>query len=878
MRLLSWLLGRSRRRQSRTAPQRRPRTSQLQIETLECRTLLNASLFLDRAYQDLLGRPVDPTSQNFLFALTRGGADRTQVALAIQNSTEFRTAQVQALFQTFLNRPADPVGLNAFTSFLLNGGTVEQLEAVLTGSAEYFQTQGGGTNAGFLSALYLDALGRPIDAAGQATFTQALASGASRTDVAGVIFSSTEFRQNLVQGFYQQFLGRPADVVGLNSFIATLQGGGRQEQIVSALLSSEEYAPDTYSNTNQALSSQEVDLLLQRAAAATASDDGIFVIVDRGGRILGVRVEAGVSPAITGDPATLIFAIDGALAKARTGAFFGNNEAPLTSRTIQNISQTTMTQRELESNPNITDESSIRRGPGFIAPLNIGNHFPPGIQFTPQVDLFAIEHTNRDTLKNPGADNILGTADDIPLPNRFNVPDEFIPANIPPELQLVAPVSYGTASGQAPDAVPRGIGTLPGGIPIYKKQADGVLNLVGGIGVFFPGTTGLATEENSALNSNFDPNRRDRSLEAEYTAFAALGGLGLIGDLAGIPALPEIGIALPGAGRIDLVGVTLDVIGPQGTEGPRILLNFGAQLGIGNPNSGTNQPLLDFGADRKLGTPDDFLDPNNLREGLPVPVGWLVTPHGSADGTITADDVVRLVTQGVAQADNTRAAIRLPRGQRTKMVLSVADRDGNILGLFRMPDATIFSIDVAVSKARNVSYYADAFEIQPEDVIPGVPPGAAFTNRTFRFAALPRFPEGIDGAPAGPFSILNDGGSDPLTALNNSAPLPASAFNSVQGFDAFHPGTNFRSRTSLANRSGIVFFPGSSPMYKSVAGAGPHGLVGGFGVSGDGVDQDDVVTFFGQMGFNAPGALRADQFLVNGIRLPYQKVLRNPEG
>ena len=54
-------------------------------------------------------------------------------------------------------------------------------------------------------------------------------------------------------------------------------------------------------------------------------------------------------------------------------------------------------------------------------------------------------------------------------------------------------------------------------------------------------------------------------------------------------------------------------------------------------------------------------------------------------------------------------------------------------------------------------------------------------------------------------------------------------------------------------------------------------LVGGFGVSGDGVDQDDVVTAFGQVGFNVAGALRADQVKFQGVRLPYQKFNRNPE-
>jgi hypothetical protein len=59
---------------------------------------------------------------------------------------------------------------------------------------------------------------------------------------------------------------------------------------------------------------------------------------------------------------------------------------------------------------------------------------------------------------------------------------------------------------------------------------------------------------------------------------------------------------------------------------------------------------------------------------------------------------------------------------------------------------------------------------------------------------------------------------------------------------------------------------------------GTAGLIGGFGVSGDGVDQDDVTTVAGQSGFVTPFQLRIDQVLFNGVRIPYQKFNRNPEG
>ena len=324
------------------------------------------------------------------------------------------------------------------------------------------------------------------------------------------------------------------------------------------------------------INTTQVQQLLDRASAATPSQDAIIAIVDRNGRILGVRVEDGVSPLITGNPASLTFAIDGAVAEARTGAFFGNAGAPLTSRTIEFISQSTITEREVDSNPSITDPNSTLRGPGFVAPVGINAHFPPDVANTPQVDLFDIEGTNRDTTDNPGPDGIIGTADDIPLAERFNID----PAYVPPGQTLFAPVSYGRASGLQPLAEGRGIGTLPGGIPIYLPDANGNPAVVGGIGVFFPGTTGYATEENSSLSTTYDPKKPDRSLEAEYIAFAAVGGapgIGIpIGTIAGIPPVPGTGLPLTQQNmRIDLVGITLDIVGPGGIQGPGQLAAYG---------------------------------------------------------------------------------------------------------------------------------------------------------------------------------------------------------------------------------------------------------------------------------------------------------------
>jgi hypothetical protein len=57
---------------------------------------------------------------------------------------------------------------------------------------------------------------------------------------------------------------------------------------------------------------------------------------------------------------------------------------------------------------------------------------------------------------------------------------------------------------------------------------------------------------------------------------------------------------------------------------------------------------------------------------------------------------------------------------------------------------------------------------------------------------------------------------------------------------------------------------------------GVPAIVGGLGVSGDGVDQDDFITANAANGFQPPTSLQADQFFLAGVRLPYQRFPRNP--
>ncbi|MBS1828231.1 MAG: heme-binding protein [Acidobacteria bacterium] len=229
------------------------------------------------------------------------------------------------------------------------------------------------------------------------------------------------------------------------------------------------------------------------------------------------------------------------------------------------------------------------------------------------------------------------------------------------------------------------------------------------------------------------------------------------------------------------------------------------------------------------------------RDGAAVPDGYLIGPR--AGTALTQADVEGIIQRTVDRANRTRAVIRLPLGSRSKMAISVTDTDGTVLALFRMPDSTVFSMDVAVAKARNVVWFSGPTRSQSD--LPELPMNAAVTNRSIGFGAQSMFPSGITGSGPGPFRQLY------LNDLANPC---------TQG-----------SQPKNANQNGIVFFPGSAPLYRG------NTIVGGLGVSGDGVEQDDWVTAAGAQGFDAPLSLRSDEYFIRGVRIPYWKFPRNPE-
>jgi uncharacterized protein GlcG (DUF336 family) len=474
------------------------------------------------------------------------------------------------------------------------------------------------------------------------------------------------------------------------------------------------------------LTSSDVDSIVHAAAAATSPTTAVIAVVDRVGNVLALYRKPDAPLTVVGNFSIQTSTNDVAIGLARTGTFFSNDHAPLSSRTVRFFS---------------------------------GVHFPPEVSNAPNADLYGIENTNRGC----------------------KLSSELETRGIHPSTALGGGPGPGIITGKSDvlDSKPSIVN--PGGLPIYKGAT-----LVGGIGV-----TAVAPEV------------------AEFTAFS--GTL-----VAGFSPVPN---PQPAPGAIFLGGVALPAIN-QITRPPSVGTGTFSGSYVVSPQAGQA-----------------------------APEGDLVGPHPSvnpnpANGGLSQTEATQILEAAENTANQTRAYIRLPSGSHARMVIAISDLDGNIIALRRMPDTTIFSIDVAATKARNMVYFNGSQRSDAD--LSQVSVGTAVTSRTIGFGAQPFFPPGIDDSNAGPFFPL----------FMNDVVNPCS-----QGLDGGLPNKN---------NSGIVFFPGGTGLYRNGI------LIGGLGVSGDGVDQEDYVAAGGAAEFQAPANIRADQIFIRGVRLPYFKFSRNP--
>jgi len=619
--------------------------------------------------------------------------------------------------------------------------------------------------------------------------------------------------------------------------------GGKGRQVTDVDPSSPEAGcSGSCADTPTSLSTADVEAVIAQAVAEAQARgvDATIAIVDRVGNVLGVFRMNAASTAIT--VASPGAAVDGglegvnivpdslaAIAKAVTAAYLSTEGNAFSTRTASQIVQ---------------------------------DHFNPLDHQQPAGPLFGVQFSQL------------------------------------PCSDLMSRYSGGAASA-GPFRSPLGLSADPGGLPLYKSGTP-----VGGVGII------------SDANYSLDLDISDVDADAdEMIALAAATGLAAPGDrradrlavdgrtLRFSDATTDELFADPNAAPSyasinNLVG---SLVAVPGYSAATVI----AGTPFSHAASGIRPDALDYpGLDAFVLV--DSLDTERYR------------PIAGTDGAtaLTALEVREVLTAAITLANKSRAQIRQPFGTPARVTISVVDSNGVILGIVRGRDAPVFGIDVSLQKARTASFFSSA---SAAAALNGVPPATyldgglvvlrkemlsqyvtaaqtflaaptalsdgavAFSDRAGGNLSRPYFPDGVTGSPAGPFSKPAGEWSPFSTGLQldliynalvqhigfvlTLAPDVPTNCTGVDGFDNAFATAGVIGQ--LAN--GTQIFPGSVPIYRGTT------LVGAIGVSGDGVDQDDMIAFLsvhqagkdlGGFG-NAEKMMRADTLTPQGVRLRY---------
>jgi uncharacterized protein GlcG (DUF336 family) len=427
----------------------------------------------------------------------------------------------------------------------------------------------------------------------------------------------------------------------------------------------------------------------------------------------------------------------------------------------------------------------------------------------------------------------------------------------------------GGGADAGPKRTPLGLSADPGGFPLYKGGT-----VVGGVGVMADGIysldvnvqdTDADVDEQIALAATFgraapEDRRASRvTVDGKTLRFSDA----LMADVISATRMPPTFESVDGsAGTVTPVTGYFDGTIIDGTP-------------FGEPASGIRPDALDFpGLDAFV-----LVDAANVERFRP-------RAGTEAVGALTEDEVRALLQGALRTANRSRGQIRRPVGSSARVTISVVDSNGTILGIVRARDAPVFGIDVSLQKARTAAFFSGAQAAAALTALPdaiyldrdltllraeplgqyvtdlraftGLPPmlgdgQVALTSRAIGNLARVFYPDGIDGNPSGPlarpmagWSVFSTGLQLDLTynalvhhvgfvlGLVPDVPLNCTGDTGAAmtgGFSSVAP------IAGLAN--GIQIFPGSAPVYRD------RQLVGAVGVSGDGVDQDDMIAFLG---------------------------------
>ncbi|KEO90115.1 hypothetical protein EH31_08465 [Erythrobacter longus] len=432
-----------------------------------------------------------------------------------------------------------------------------------------------------------------------------------------------------------------------------------------------------------------------------------------------------------------------------------------------------------------------------------------------------------------------------------------------------------------PKRSPLGLSADPGGFPLYK---NGVV--VGGIGVA------------ADPDYTFDPNVLD--VDNDVDEFIALAGT------VGFEAPVEIR-----ADRISADGTNFrytdatynalaSVTGASfaGTAGSVVPVNgYNAGAIVAGTAYGSEASGIRPATDTEFSLGGAFVMSDGAGNNrFPIRAG---TDGADVGNPITQDEATAILEEAFKVIARSRAQIRRPLDSQAQVTLSLVDTRGQILGIVRSADAPIFGSDVSLQKARTANFFSASFaanELLAGDLEvpqyvqrvrdflgdPNVLTGTfAFADRSGGNLARPYFPDGELGTPNGPlsrpieqFNPFSTGLQSALVLQNLAEHLQfvlgQSTTDTVRGCTKL---PQIAGAPRLGN--GIQIFPGSVPVYRG------NQLIGGIGVSGDGIDQDDMISFLGLHNAgvrtgtinNAPKEIRADRIVVQvgsrQVRLRY---------
>lgn len=544
----------------------------------------------------------------------------------------------------------------------------------------------------------------------------------------------------------------------------------------------------------QGMSLNEVQTVVaqavQESLAASPDQDRLIAVVDREGHALAVwHVDVG-APSTVGEE-ELAGAVGDVVRRAGTAAFLSSNQNAFTTRTA-----------------------------AFIT----GQNFPPGVPNRPNGPLVGVGFSNlaftdTNTFKAPEVD------DSFPLPPVPGIDATQDEMSAQPAKEFRS-VPYSRLSGD------------PGGVPLFR---DGVL--IGGVGVAGFNDAGL---ENFEIT--FKPSVNERialSGQAGFRPNPLIAGSGVLidgirvayqvgnGSNASIPN-PAVYLAMPGKGQAVML---TDIDGVPGSSDDDEVDYFpkASPAPVAYPDP--------FGLVDRNGNPGELRTAIRADDdtGGVIPISG---GGGASEARLSAAEVESILRLAAERSTITRAGIRLPRGQVARVWITVvgnpnsAGTEPPVLGTYRTPEATLFSWDVAVQKARTAIYFSRGRER-------GEP--RAFSCRSVGFLSQEMYPPGIVGTPRGPLNGLQEF----LSIKNGIIPL-----------DPINPNVP----------NGITIFPGGFPLYRNGV------LIGAIGVSGDGIEQDDIIAASGARDFPPPPAARADTMVYERARIPYARFPRVASG